>query len=102
MKQPTDGERALMELAKLMAASAKILDEKTAEATAELAALIARYEHDASGFGREAITKALIDLTLERFIKDKINVEMFRLALDQALARVDESRPMRILDSAND
>src|SRR5271170_8003066 len=101
INQPADDEvRGLRALAKLMADSSKVLDGKIAEAKADLTALIARYEQDPSGFGREAITKALLDLTLERFIKDKINVGMFRLALDQAVSNGEKVRPF--LYSAND
>jgi hypothetical protein len=75
---------------------------ETAEAKAELAALITRYEADPSGFGREAITTALLELTLNRFLKDKIDVEIFRSAFQQALFKAEKSPPMRIVDTDNE
>jgi len=108
MKQPADEERASMERARLMAACAKKAGEKTAEAKAELAALIARYEADPSNFGKEAISTALLEVAFDRFGKDKgDDVKLLRFAFEQALRMAEESPPMRtppmrIVDTDNE
>jgi hypothetical protein len=99
MKQPTDEEHASMARAALMAACAKKLGEKTAEAKAELAAFIARFEAAASGFEHEAISTALLEAALDRFHKDKGDVTLLRFAFEQALLKAEESPPMRIVDT---
>lgn len=113
MKQPTDEERASMERARLTAACDKKLGEKTAEAKAELAALIARYEADPSGFGHEAISTALLKLTVDRYLVTTmatltaLHVPAYaRECIEHALRRkAEEPPPMRtprIVDTDND
>lgn len=43
-----------------------------------------------------------LELTIDRIIKDKIDVEIVRFALDQALRKAEETPAMRIVDSENE
>jgi hypothetical protein len=86
MKQPTDEKGAA-----LIAACGEVADEKTAEAKASFAALIAGYEADPSEFRREAIASALQDLNLDLFLEDKIDMELFRSAFQKALLTREKS-----------
>ena len=86
MKQPTDEKRAA-----LLVACGEVAGEKTAEAKTDFATLIAGYEADRSEARREAIATALLEQKLDLFLKDKIDMELFRSAFRKALFKAEKS-----------